>query len=149
VDAWRALSLLGRAHATDYADGDVKLLSACANNDAAPMLVRAALRGDVAVVRALLALGVDELSHNESLDELRCDDKRVTSADLVHCCRFSDESGTALHVAARRHRADVIDALLDDATRSARAVNCQCAALGKQTALHVAAAAGDVDCVTA
>lgn len=129
TDVWRAL-----AERADVYPGDVALLAAHAA-DSAPLLVRAALANDVATVELLLRLGADVGGENAALDE------------------YSDESGTALHGAARRNEtAPALAALLAHvATRSDRdaLVNKRAAGLHNQTPLHVAVGQGALECVRA
>lgn len=126
VDVWCALvAPFELPHAYP---GDTKYLVQHTTNSA-PLMVRAALANSVDAVVLLLALGVDIGAQNETLDE------------------YSDESGTALHAAARRNQtAPVLERLLAHAS-AASVVNKAATGLQQQTPLHIAVGQGAVDCV--
>jgi ankyrin repeat protein len=126
VDVWCALvAPFELPHAYP---GDTKYLVQH-TADGAPLMVRAALANSVDAVVLLLALGVDIGAQNEALDE------------------YSDESGTALHAAARRNQtAPVLERLLAHAS-AASVVNKAATGLQQQTPLHIAVGQGAVDCV--
>jgi hypothetical protein len=83
----------------------------------------------VDAVALLLTLGVDVGAENEALDE------------------YSDESGTALHAAARRNQtAPALERLLTHPS-AAGVVNKASRGLHQQTPLHIAVGQGAVECV--
>jgi ankyrin repeat protein len=130
VDVWR--TLVEHVALPAAYPGDAVRLSAFAG-DAPPLLVLAAAANDVATIEKLLQLGVDAGGENPALDE------------------YSDESGTALHVAARRNEtAPALAALLAHVgQRDARdaLVNKPAAGLQNQTPLHIAVGQGALECV--
>lgn len=126
VDVWCALvAPFALPHAYP---GDVKYLVRH-GADAAPLLVRAALANACDAVALLLTLGVDVGAENEALDE------------------YSDESGTALHAAARRNQTAPALALLLAHAGARAAVNKAARGLQQQTPLHIAVGQGAVECV--